>query len=108
MISGLFLQFLDRDELNIELCDAPSDTPLFASDSVQNEIETGQIICWLFCKRLPGNSAGAKSVLSRNLGGRVSEVKPSKYAESLLKTSTEYLSKTWQSNLWRQTYNAFG
>ena len=56
-------------KLNIELCEAPSDTPLFASDSVQSEIETGQIICWLFCKRLHGKAAGAKSVLSRNLGG---------------------------------------
>ena len=46
MIGGLFLQFLDRDKLNIELCDTPPDTLLFASDSVQNEIEAGQIICF--------------------------------------------------------------
>ena len=62
MIGGLLLQFLDRDELNIELCDAPPDTPLFASNSVQ---EACQIICWLFCKRLHVKSAGAKSVFSR-------------------------------------------
>ena len=65
MIGGLFLQFLDRDKLNIELCDAPPDTPLFVSDSVQNEIEAGQIICWLFCERLYGKSAGVKAVFSR-------------------------------------------
>ena len=35
MIDGRFLQFLDRDEF----CDAPPDTPLLASNSVQNEIE---------------------------------------------------------------------
>ena len=35
MIGGRFLQFLDCDELG----DAPPDTPLFASNSVQNEIE---------------------------------------------------------------------
>ena len=35
MIGGRFLQFLDCDEL----CDAPPDTPLFASNLVQNEIE---------------------------------------------------------------------
>ena len=64
MIGGLFLQFLDRDILNIELCDAPPDTPLFASDSVQNEIEAEQIICWLFYERLHGKSARAKSVFS--------------------------------------------
>ena len=34
MIGGRFLQFLDLDEL----CDAPPDTPLFASNSFQNEI----------------------------------------------------------------------
>ena len=43
MISGLFLQFLDHDELNIELCDAPGDTPLFASDSIQNDTEACQL-----------------------------------------------------------------
>ena len=35
MIGGRFLQFLDHDEL----CDAPLETPLFASNSVENEIE---------------------------------------------------------------------
>ena len=35
MIGGRFLQFVGRDEL----CDAPPDMPLFASNSVQNEIE---------------------------------------------------------------------
>ena len=65
MIGGLFLQFLDRDKLNIELCDAPPDTPLFASDSVQNEIEAYHIIYWLFCQRLHVKSAEAKSVFSR-------------------------------------------
>ena len=65
MIGGLFLQFLDRDKLNIELCDAPPDTPLFVSDSVQNEIEACQIICWLFCQRFHVKSAGAKFVFSR-------------------------------------------
>ena len=67
MIGGLFLQFLGSDKLNIELCDAPRDTPLFASDSVQNEIEACQIICWLFSQRLPVKSTGAKSVFSRLL-----------------------------------------
>ena len=36
MIGGRFLQFFDRDEL----CDAPPDTPLFASISVKNALET--------------------------------------------------------------------
>ena len=35
IIGERFLQFLDR----YELCDAPPDTPLFASNSVQNEVE---------------------------------------------------------------------
>ena len=43
MIGGLFLQFLDHDKLNTELCDAPLDTPLFASDSVKNEMEACQL-----------------------------------------------------------------
>ena len=65
MVGGLFLQFLDHGKLNIESCDAPPDTPLFASDLVQNEIEACQIICWLFCERLHIKFAGAKSVFSR-------------------------------------------
>ena len=65
MIGGPFLQFLDRDKLNIELCDAPPDTPLFASDVVQNEMEAGQIIYWFFFQRLRLKSAGANSVFSR-------------------------------------------
>ena len=65
MIGGLFLQFLDRDKLDIKLCDAPPDMPLFAFDSVQNEIDACQIISWLFCQRLYVKSAGAKSVFSR-------------------------------------------
>ena len=59
MISGLFPKFLDHDKLNIELCDAPSDTPLLTSDSVQKEIKACQIICGLHVK-----SAEAKTVFS--------------------------------------------
>ena len=46
------------------MCDAPPDTPLFASDSVQNEIEAGQIICWLFCKRLHESLKGWQFIWS--------------------------------------------
>ena len=35
MIGGRFLQFLDRDKL----CDTPPDTPLLASNPVQDEVE---------------------------------------------------------------------
>ena len=50
MIGGLFLQFLDHDKLNIELCDAPPDMPLFASDLVQNEMEACQLSVGLSSK----------------------------------------------------------
>ena len=65
MIGGLFLQFLERDKLNIDFCDALPDNPLLASDLVQNEIEEGQIICFSVKGWIHGKSAEAKSVFSR-------------------------------------------
>ena len=58
MIGGRCLQLIDRGGFCslstmtnwIELCDTPPDTPLFAW--LGTKWNRGQIICWLFCKRL--------------------------------------------------------
>ena len=57
---GKFLQFLDRDEL----CHARPDTPLFAFNSVQNQVEA-RLSIGFSAKRLHSQYTGAKPIFSR-------------------------------------------